>query len=238
MWGVDIDDCVKLLTTIFYFKYERKLKRAGKSPGEILQTCEGSISDYVNVVRFLVLKLGPTRATSTCPGLESMRLQSERANAVMGYWQDGFKESMPRRDFNGKGWGVDSKSPASSSEELTAENCVMWLSEHTYMDIYNETRKLACSNCDPDTSLCNRCGCRDRTCTLACSCRGNCRQRSPPNPSTPPVATTSALVSQAARAFMAQVATGAITDGSGSGARGVADVVVDDDDDDDSDDER
>lgn len=125
VWEVDIEDCVKLLTTIFFFKYERKLRRNGKSLGDILKTCEGSLSDYVNVVRFHFLKLGPSGATSTCPGLESMRLQSERANAVLGYWQDGSKETMPPRNFNGKGWGVDPKSAASSSEELASENCVM-----------------------------------------------------------------------------------------------------------------
>lgn len=135
----------QLLTIRSIFKHENNLVRAGTRPKDNIKMCQESLSDYVNVIRFLILKLGPMRATSTCPELESMRLQRERANAVLGYWRDGFKERMPSRDFNGEGWGIDLKSAASSSAGLSAESCVPWQSEYAYVGVHNNSKKLACT---------------------------------------------------------------------------------------------
>lgn len=54
-------------------------------------------SDYGNVVHFLIPKLGPTRATSTCLGFESMRFQRARGSraALRPGVQDGFNKAMP-----------------------------------------------------------------------------------------------------------------------------------------------
>lgn len=49
---------------------------------------------YFDVIRVVILRLGGKRTTATCPGIEPMRLQGERVNAAMGYWEDGLKEMM------------------------------------------------------------------------------------------------------------------------------------------------
>jgi len=106
-----------------------------------------------------------------------MRLQCRRANAVLGYWQDGFKEEVPTRDFKGQGWGVDPTLKNFASLDITKENCVMWLSEHSYVGSDNKTKTLVCKDCRPPTTgkpiNCQRCRCKlnDRKCSLSCGCR-------------------------------------------------------------------
>ena len=108
VWHVDIEACVKLLATIFYCKFEACFMDVCESPGELLRNVNGKVEEYVKITSFVILKFGTARATSVCPTYDSMRLQCRRANAVLGYWQDGFKEEVPTRDFKGQGWGVDS----------------------------------------------------------------------------------------------------------------------------------
>ena len=103
VWNVDIEACVKLLATIFYFKYEACFKDVCVSPAELLRNVHGKVEEYVKITSFVILKFGTARATSVRPTYDSMRLQCRRANAVRGYWQDGFKEEVPTRDFKGQG---------------------------------------------------------------------------------------------------------------------------------------
>ncbi|CAB1098857.1 unnamed protein product [Ectocarpus sp. CCAP 1310/34] len=121
VWGVKIDECIKLLATIFYFKYEAVFARGGQEPGWILRMVDGDVAHYVDVIRLLILRRTSKWATSTCPAFESMRQKSERGRQVLGYWQDGYLEVVPVRDFNGKGWGVDPKEGGTSSGHMTAE---------------------------------------------------------------------------------------------------------------------
>ena len=134
-------------------------------------------------IGFVILKFGTARATSVCPAYESMRLQCLRANAVLGYWQDGCKEKMPPRDFKDQGWGVDPTLKNFASLDLTKENCVMWLSEQCYVGSDNKTKTLACKYCTPPTTgrpvSCQRCRCEvdGRKFSLSCGCRGTCNER-------------------------------------------------------------
>ncbi|CAN0397553.1 unnamed protein product, partial [Pylaiella littoralis] len=92
----------------------------------------------------------------------------------MGYWQDGLKETMPKIDFKNHGWGVDPKAKGREAEELIGSNCVLWLSEHSYIGTDSKTKTLTCG-CHPDLPphrMCRSCGCRGRKCSLACGCRG------------------------------------------------------------------
>ncbi|CAM9428404.1 unnamed protein product [Ectocarpus sp. 4 AP-2014] len=109
VWGVKIDECIKLLATIFYLKYEAAFARGGQEPGWILRMVNGDVAHYVDVIRMLIVRRGSKRATITCPVFESMRQQSERGHQVLGYWQDGCLEVVPVRYFNGKGWGIHPK---------------------------------------------------------------------------------------------------------------------------------
>ena len=94
VWTVRIDECIKLLATVFHFKNEAVFVGVGTFPGDLLRRVNGNVKDYVNLIRLAILKLGKKRTTDTCPGNESMRLQCERMKAVFGYWQDGLQEEM------------------------------------------------------------------------------------------------------------------------------------------------
>ena len=136
---------------------------------------------------------------------------------MFGYSQDGCKETMPRRDFDGQGWGVDPTLKSSGSLRLTKENCVMWLSEHSYVGSDNKTKTLACTSCVSPTPgkpiNCQRCKYADarRKCSLSCGCRGSCNARRfrepgaspdqpaarPSQPAAPPTPQASATASPA-----------------------------------------
>ncbi|CAN0380650.1 unnamed protein product [Pylaiella littoralis] len=77
VWAVDIDECMKLLATMFFFKNEAAFRRGERTAGMILADVHDNVQDYVDVIRFVILRLGGKRTTATCPGFESLRLQSE-----------------------------------------------------------------------------------------------------------------------------------------------------------------
>ncbi|CAB1113918.1 unnamed protein product [Ectocarpus sp. CCAP 1310/34] len=116
-----------------------------------------------------------------------MREQCLRMKSVDGYWQDGFKDHMPERDFNGKGWIINPKAKGSNASALTGENCVMWMSEHSYIGPDGKMVTMTCG-CDPVKALkhnCRGCGCKGRKCSLACGCRGRCHLARKPVPGAP-----------------------------------------------------
>lgn len=207
VWELKISECVKLLATMYYFRYEAAFRRGGEPPGKILQNFDGRVRDYVEFIRLAVWKRGSARMDTSCPSFEAFRLQSERANSVMGYWQDGCQEEMPPREYKGKGWGIDPKKESSATDELTGENCVLWLSEHAYVGTDNKTQKVACT-CSPETAARHRCeggrcGCKGRKCSLACRCRGSCLLPAPSQPRPPENSGTSKQVLAAVAAFAA-----------------------------------
>ncbi|CAM9257660.1 unnamed protein product [Pylaiella littoralis] len=131
-----------------------------------------------------------------------MRLQSERANAVMGYWQDGLKETMPKRLFKGKGWGVDPKAKGREEKELTGKTALFGhltirnnLHRHVQKD---ETITCGCNPNLPPDCMCKSCGCNGSKCSLACGCRGRC------NTPGAPVAGPGAPVPDTCRLFLQQ----------------------------------
>ncbi|CAB1115078.1 unnamed protein product [Ectocarpus sp. CCAP 1310/34] len=173
VWTVDIEQSIKLLATIFYFRYEAAFAGVATTPGDLLRSVNDSVRNYVDLIRVAIVKLGKKRTTDICPTYRSMREQCLRMNSVDGYWQDGFKDHMPERDFNGKGWGINPKAKGSNASALTGENCVMWMSEHSYIGPDGKMVTMTCG-CDPVKALkhnCRGCGCKGRKCSLACGCR-------------------------------------------------------------------
>ncbi|CAN0503137.1 unnamed protein product [Ectocarpus sp. 12 AP-2014] len=83
-WGVKIDECIKLLATKSYFKYETAFARGSHEPGWDLRMDNGDVAHCVDVIRMLILRRGSKRVTSTCPAFESMHQQSERGHQVLG----------------------------------------------------------------------------------------------------------------------------------------------------------
>lgn len=177
VWALDEIEVVKLLTTMFYFKHEPAFRIGGKSPAEMLTDVEGNVESYVNAIRVIILRRRAAKTVSTCPGFKSMLLQVQRAGQVMGYWQDGLQETMPSRNYDGKGWGFNPKEKWNDGERLTAENCVLWLSEYSYIGPDRKTVTIKCG-CAPEKARkhrCITCSCKTRECSLVCGCRGSCR---------------------------------------------------------------
>ncbi|CAB1115324.1 unnamed protein product [Ectocarpus sp. CCAP 1310/34] len=152
VWTVDIEQSIKLLATIFYFRYEAAFAGVTTTPGDLLRSVNDSVRNYVDLIRVAIVKLGKKRTTDTCPTYRSMREQCLRMKFVDGYWQDGFKDHMPERDFNGKGWGINPKAKGSNASALTGENCVMWVSEHSSIGPDGKMVTMTCG-CDPVKAL-------------------------------------------------------------------------------------
>ncbi|CAN0212727.1 unnamed protein product [Laminaria digitata] len=68
---------------------------------------------------------------------------------------------------------------------VSADNLIIELSEHCYIDTVRKTQLLTCG-CDPekaadDNHRCNRCSCKGKICSLLCGCKGRCYLGSPPS---------------------------------------------------------
>lgn len=92
-------------TMMFYLKNEAAFLRGWRTAGNILHDIHDNVQDYVDVIRFVILRLGCKRTKATS-GVRVDRLQSERANTAMGYRQDGLKETMPERETSTARGGV------------------------------------------------------------------------------------------------------------------------------------
>ena len=55
---------MKLLATIFYFKYESSFKEVCASPGELLRSVHHKMEEYVQCIGFVILKFGTARVHS------------------------------------------------------------------------------------------------------------------------------------------------------------------------------
>ncbi|CAB1104894.1 unnamed protein product [Ectocarpus sp. CCAP 1310/34] len=155
-WHVDghVDEYAKLLATIFFYKDEAAFGTAHLTPAQLIESIDGDVEGYVNVIRYSILQLPKKKTTATCPSFFSLRKQRERGNAIFRYWKNGLRETMPATEFAGKGWSVDSRGKGSDGDELTKENCVLDLSEYAFIAPDRKTATLACG-CNPDTALCN-----------------------------------------------------------------------------------
>ncbi|CAM9776761.1 unnamed protein product, partial [Pylaiella littoralis] len=164
VWALDEIEVVKLVATMFYFKHEPAFRIAGKCPAEMLTDVDGNVESYVNAIRVIILRRRATKTASTCPGFKSMLQQVQPAGQVMGYWQDGLQQTMPSRKFDGKGWGFNPKEKWNDGERLTAENCVLWLSEYSYVGPDRKTVTIKCG-CAPEKARkhrCKTCSCKTR----------------------------------------------------------------------------
>ncbi|CAB1101190.1 unnamed protein product [Ectocarpus sp. CCAP 1310/34] len=144
--GWHVGECARLLATMFFYKDEAAFGSAHLSPSQLLESVDGDVEDYVSLVHYAILQLSKKKTTANCPSSFALRKHAERGNAIFRYWQNGLTEAMPTTEFAGKGWGVDPRGKGSDSDELTAENCVLWLSEYSYIGPDRKTATLACES--------------------------------------------------------------------------------------------
>ncbi|CAB1100238.1 unnamed protein product [Ectocarpus sp. CCAP 1310/34] len=141
MWAVHVDECAKLLATMFFYKVEAAFGTAHLAPPQLVESVDGDVEGYVDVTRYAILELPKKQTTATCPSSFSLRKQAERDNAIFRYWQNGLRGTMPATEFAGKGWSLDPRGKGSDGDELTKENCVLDLSDH--LSIFFSLRKQA-----------------------------------------------------------------------------------------------
>lgn len=82
MWTVRVGECTKTLATMWFCKHEAAFVGGDRIAGDILQFVNGKHQQYIHVIK---LKIGSKRATATCQGSQSLRLQSEWSTAGVGY---------------------------------------------------------------------------------------------------------------------------------------------------------
>ena len=92
---------------------------------------------------------------------------------------------MPKLEFKGEGCGVDPRRRTDKDAPLTADNLVIELSDHCFVDTERRTRLLTCG-CDPEKAAKGnhrrkRCDCKESKCSLLCGCRGRCYLGPPPS---------------------------------------------------------
>lgn len=122
---MDIDECIKLVANMSFFKNETAFLRGERTARMVLADVRGNVRDSVDVIRFVVRRLGGKRTMATCPSFELIRLHSELANAIMGCLQDGVKDVTQKRDFDGNRWGVDPRADGRRAELFTERDCVL-----------------------------------------------------------------------------------------------------------------
>ena len=92
---------------------------------------------------------------------------------------------MPKLEFKGEGCGVDPRRRTDKDAPLTADNLVIELSDHCFVDTERRTRSLTC-RCDPEKAennnrRCNSYSCKGNGCSLLCGCWGRCYLGPPPS---------------------------------------------------------
>ena len=164
---------------------------ARSRPDELLRSVNGRVGRIreVHLLRHPEVRHGPgyirlprvrVHAPSVPPSQRSARVLVGRLQG-----DDAFS-----RYFKDQGWGVDLTFKNFASLDLTKENCVMWLSDHSYVGSDNKTKTLTCKSCAPPTngrpSNCQRCFCaqNDGKCSLSCGCMGTFYEHRAWGPST------------------------------------------------------
>lgn len=64
VWAVYIDECIKLLGTVF-LKHEAASARGERTAGNILECVRNNFENYADAVRFVIVRLGSKRTTAT-----------------------------------------------------------------------------------------------------------------------------------------------------------------------------
>ncbi|CAM9429678.1 unnamed protein product [Pylaiella littoralis] len=94
---------------MFFFKNYAAFLSSGRTAGIILAGVNDDVQNEVDVIRFVILRLGGQRDTAPCPGFESLCLQSEWVEyrlEVLAGWPE---RDDTKKNYYGNGWGVDPK---------------------------------------------------------------------------------------------------------------------------------
>ncbi|CAB1106517.1 unnamed protein product [Ectocarpus sp. CCAP 1310/34] len=76
-WAVEVD--------------ESAFGTAHLTPAQLVESIDGDVESYVDVILYAILQLPKKETTATCPLFFSLRKQAERDNAIFRYWQNGLR---------------------------------------------------------------------------------------------------------------------------------------------------
>ncbi|CAB1099235.1 unnamed protein product [Ectocarpus sp. CCAP 1310/34] len=71
---------------MFVYKDEAAFDSAHLTPAQLVESVDGDVEGYVDVIRYAILRLPKKKTTATCPFFFSLRKQAERGNANFRYW--------------------------------------------------------------------------------------------------------------------------------------------------------
>ncbi|CAB1120179.1 unnamed protein product [Ectocarpus sp. CCAP 1310/34] len=66
-WAVHVDECAKILATMFIYNDEAAFGTALLTPAQLVESVDGDIEGYVDVIRYAILQLPKKKTTPTCP---------------------------------------------------------------------------------------------------------------------------------------------------------------------------
>ncbi|CAB1113390.1 unnamed protein product [Ectocarpus sp. CCAP 1310/34] len=77
-----VDECAKLVATMFFYKDEAAFGTAHLTPAQLVESVDGDVEGYVNVIRYAILQLPKKKTTATRPFFFFLRKQAEQGNAI------------------------------------------------------------------------------------------------------------------------------------------------------------
>ena len=79
-----VDECAKLLATMFFYKDDAAFGTAHLTPVQLVESVDGHVEGYVDVIRYAILQFPKKNTTATCPFF-FLRKQAKRGNAISRY---------------------------------------------------------------------------------------------------------------------------------------------------------
>ncbi|CAN0105118.1 unnamed protein product [Sphacelaria rigidula] len=82
---VEMDEGVKLLATVFFFRYENAFAQAATNPGILFATCGQDLTLYVNKIRLCITTAHGHQPSRCCPDLDACKKHVGKSDAVFEY---------------------------------------------------------------------------------------------------------------------------------------------------------
>ncbi|CAB1112778.1 unnamed protein product [Ectocarpus sp. CCAP 1310/34] len=115
-WAVHVDECAQLLATMFFYKDEAAFGTAHLTPAQLVESVDGDVEGYVDVIRYAILQLPRKKTTATCPFFFpcASRQNEESHGAEQNDVEAGTPESPASKDVSA---GEAAKSKSAELED-------------------------------------------------------------------------------------------------------------------------
>ncbi|CAM9660465.1 unnamed protein product, partial [Sphacelaria rigidula] len=82
---VEVDEGVKLLATMFFFRYENSFAQVAADPGHLSTTTGQNLDSFVNKIRLCITTVYGHMPSGCCPDLDACQKHVDKADAVLEY---------------------------------------------------------------------------------------------------------------------------------------------------------